>query len=65
MRIYVGCALALFGDLGAVDLIKVHLQSSKVTFLLYDNFQEGQPPLLVERIKVDLARLRQLRLISG
>ena len=58
VRIYVGCALALFGDLGAVDLIKVHLQSSKVTFLLYDNFQEGQPPLLVERIKVDLARQR-------
>lgn len=58
VRIYVGCALALFGDLGAVDLIKVHLQSSKVSFLLYDDFQGGQPPLLVERIKVDLARQR-------
>ena len=58
VRIYVGCALALFGDMGAVDLIKVHLQSSKVTFLLYDNFHGGRPPLLVERIKVDLSRQR-------
>ena len=58
VRIYVGCALALFGDMGAVDLIKVHLQSSKVTFLLYDDFHGGQPALLAERIKVDLARQR-------
>ena len=58
VRIYVGCALTLFGDAGAVDLIKVHLQSSKVTFLIYDDFENGTPPKLVERIKVDLARLR-------
>ncbi len=58
VRIYVGCALALFGDVGAVDLIKVHLQSSKVTFLQYDDFHGGQPALLAERIKVDLARQR-------
>ncbi len=58
VRIYVGCALALFGDLGTVDLIKVHLQSSKVTFLRYDDFEAGTPPLLVERVKVDLARQR-------
>ena len=58
VRIYVGCALALFGDMGAVDLIKVHLQSSKVTFLLYDDFHGGHPALLAERIKVDLARQR-------
>ena len=58
VRIYVGCALALFGDVGAVDLIKVHLQSSKVTFLLYDDYHGGHPALLAERIKVDLARQR-------
>jgi hypothetical protein len=39
-------------------LIKVHLQSSKVTFLRYDDFEAGTPPLLVERVKVDLARQR-------
>lgn len=58
IRIYVGCALQLFGDAGSVDLIKVHLQSSKVTFLIYDDFERSGSPKLVERIKVDLPRLR-------
>ena len=58
VRIYVGCALQLFGDAGAVDLIKVHLGSGKVTFLVYDDFEGPRPPRLVERIKVDLPRLR-------
>lgn len=58
VRIYVGCALALFGDAGSVDLIKIHLQSSKVTFLTYDDFERGVPAKLVERIKVDMPRLR-------
>ena len=58
IRIYVGCALRLFGDATSVDLIKVHLQSRKVTFLVYDDFENAQRPKLIERIKVDLRRLR-------
>lgn len=58
IRIYVGCALQLFGDAGSVDLIKVHLQSGKVTFLVYDDFEGAATPRLIERIKVDLSRLR-------
>ena len=58
IRIYVGCALTLFGDVDTIDLVKVHLQSSKVTFLVYDDFENGDPPKLIERIKVDLPRLR-------
>ena len=58
VRIYVGCALQLFGEAGAVDLIKIHLQSGKVTFLVYDDFEGPKVPRLVERIKVDLNRLR-------
>lgn len=58
IRIYVGCALQLFGDAGSVDLIKVHLQSGKVTFLVYDDFEGVATPKLLERIKVDLPRLR-------
>ncbi len=57
VRIYVGCALQLFGDAVSVDLVKVHLQSRKVTFLTYDDL-DSPTPTLVERIKVDLARLR-------
>ena len=58
IRIYVGCALQLFGDAGSVDLIKVHLQSGKATFLVYDDFEGAATPRLIERIKVDLPRLR-------
>lgn len=58
IRIYVGCALQLFGDAGSVDLIKVHLQSGKATFLVYDDFEGATIPKLIERIKVDLPRLR-------
>ena len=58
IRVYVGCALQLFGDAASVDLIKVHLGSGKVTFLRYDDFEGPQTPRLVERIKVDLPRLR-------
>lgn len=58
IRVYVGCALQLFGDAAYVDLIKVHLESRKVTFLLYDDLESPSSPALVERIKVDLARLR-------
>ena len=47
-----------FGDASSVDLIKVHLQSGKVTFLIYDDFDIRGTPFLVERIKVDLPRLR-------
>ena len=57
VRVYVGCALQLFGDAAYVDLVKVHLESRKVTFLLYDDL-ESPAPVLLERIKVDLARLR-------
>ena len=58
IRIYVGCALQLFGDVELVDLIKVHLQSGKVSFLVYDDFEGPNTPNLTERIKVDLPRLR-------
>ena len=58
IRVYVGCALQLFGDAASVDLIKVHLGSGKVTFLRYDDFEGPQTPRLIERIKVDLPRLR-------
>ncbi len=57
IRIYVGCALTLFADASSVDLIRVHLRSSKVTFMSYDDFQGSGHPNLNERVLVDLARL--------
>jgi DNA phosphorothioation-associated putative methyltransferase len=54
LRAYVGCAVALFGDVEQTDLVKLHKESGKVTFLTYDDF-EGKPlPELQYRIKVNL-----------
>jgi len=55
LRIYVGCALQLYGDLLGIDLIKVHIQSGKVTLLGYDDFDGKVVPRLKERIKVKMA----------
>ena len=52
LRVYVGCAGLLYGEWAQIDLVKVHIQSGKVSFLGYDDF-EGRPvPDLLERIKV-------------
>ncbi len=54
LRAYVGCATALFGDVSQADLIKLHKASGKVTFLVYDDFEEKTLPELRYRIKVNL-----------
>ncbi|OUL56890.1 DNA phosphorothioation-associated putative methyltransferase [Pseudoalteromonas ulvae] len=56
IRLYVGCATQLYGDLDEIDLIKVHMRSGKVTLLKYDDFNKPLP-LLTERIKIRLIDL--------
>lgn len=58
VRAFVGCAEALYGDAATTSLIKVHIRSSKVTFLTYDDFYGKPIPLLVQRVKVNLKTLR-------
>ncbi|MEN8636687.1 DNA phosphorothioation-associated putative methyltransferase [Pseudoalteromonas distincta] len=53
LRVYIGCAVQLYGDIDDVDLVKVHMRSGKVTFLKYDDFNK-KLPLLTERIKVKM-----------
>ena len=53
LRIYVGCAAQLFGDLDEFDLLKIHFTSAKVTLLRYDDWA-NETPLLVERVKINL-----------
>ena len=54
LRVYIGCATQLYGDIENADLIKIHIRSGKVSLMRYDDF-EGKPlPLLLERIKVKL-----------
>jgi DNA phosphorothioation-associated putative methyltransferase len=54
LRIYVGCAELLAGDLRQIDIIKLHKASGKVSLLRYDDFENKPLPELVERIKVNL-----------
>jgi hypothetical protein len=54
LRAYVGCATTLFGDVTQADLVKLHKESGKVTFLLYDDFENKPLPELQHRIKVNL-----------
>lgn len=53
LRIYIGCATQLYGDLDNIHLIKVHMTSGKVSLMRYDNW-EKETPLLVERIKIKM-----------
>ena len=54
LRVYIGCATQLYGDIENADLIKIHMRSGKVSLMRYDDF-EGKPlPLLLERIKIKL-----------
>ena len=53
LRIYVGCATQLYGDIDGVDLVKIHMGSGKVSLMVYDDFSKPLP-LLKERIKIRL-----------
>jgi hypothetical protein len=54
LRAYAGCATALFGDVAQADIIKMHKASGKVTFLVYNDFENKALPELQHRIKVNL-----------
>jgi DNA phosphorothioation-associated putative methyltransferase len=54
LRTYVACASALYGDLSAFDLVKIHIGSGKLTLLRFENFESSPLPRLVERVKVRL-----------
>ena len=53
LRIYVGCATQLYGDIDDVDLVKIHMNSGKVSLMRYDDFNK-RLPLMKERIKIRL-----------
>ena len=54
VRVYVGCGSIRYGNPEEADLIKIHVRSRKLTFLLYDDFEEKPLPELQQRIKVNL-----------
>ncbi|MFO0604550.1 MAG: DNA phosphorothioation-associated putative methyltransferase [Polyangiales bacterium] len=56
LRVYLGCAGKLYGEAQDADMVKVHLGSSKVTLMTYDDYEGAAIPRLIERVKVDLRR---------
>jgi len=53
LRIYVGCAAQLYGDIDNFDLIKAHIRSGKVSLMRYDEWDKDIP-MLLERVKIKL-----------
>lgn len=53
LRIYIGCATQLYGDLDNFHLVKAHMTSGKVSLMRYDDWKKDTP-LLVERIKIKM-----------
>lgn len=53
LRVYVGCATQLYGELDTVSLIKAHILSGKVSLMVYDDWNKDVP-LLTERIKIKM-----------
>jgi DNA phosphorothioation-associated putative methyltransferase len=54
LRVYVGCATQLYGDMDGVDLVKIHMRSGKVSLMRYDDFKNKPIPELIERVKIKL-----------
>lgn len=55
LRIYVGAALQMYGELDDIQLIKIHMHSGKVTLLGYERFYDSPLPQLKERVKIKMA----------
>src|SRR5262249_34579247 len=39
LRVYVGCASYLYGDVTSANLIKIHIDSAKITLMSFDDFE--------------------------
>ena len=62
LRVYMGCASVLYGDVVMADLVKIHLASGKVTMMRCDDFSLPLPNV-VERVKVNL-RTQDVRVFT-
>lgn len=56
LRVYIGCSSLFYGDPETADIVKIHKNSSKITYYLYDDFENKPLPEMHDRIKIDLSR---------
>ena len=57
LRCYIGCAGILYGEMESPDLIKIHVDTGKLTLQYYENFQDPLPELRM-RVKIDMKSQR-------
>lgn len=56
LRVYVACGLILYEAVSDVQLVKLHIDSGKLTLLQYDDFDVSAVPILAKRIKVNIRK---------
>ena len=56
LRVYIGCATQLIGDVNSADLVKIHLLTGKLSLMKYDNFFGKALPRMTERLKLNFHR---------
>lgn len=54
LQIYARLGELFYGDLGSVDLIKIHKTSAKLTLFLLEDMEKERRPALATRVKIDL-----------
>ena len=59
LRVYEGCARAYLGEIEGANLIKMHRQSGKVSYLVYPDFETDPHPALLRSVKLSL-RTREI-----
>ncbi len=57
LRIYVGCAEVLVGEIEDANIIKIHRHTGKVSYLVYDDFDRVAHPALKDVLTVLLRTL--------
>ena len=57
LRVYVGCAQILVGDVEGANIIKIHRFSGKVSYLVYPEFDQIEHPVLSRSVTVFLKTL--------
>ena len=54
LRAYISCGLVLYESITEFQLVKIHAESGKLTFLKYEDFDTSPLPLLSKRIKINI-----------
>lgn len=56
LRVFVGCAERIYGDVSEYDLLRLHLWTKKLSLLSFEGFDDRPIPRIRRRVKIFLAR---------